>query len=31
MLEVRDEQDEEIKKYTYQKDITTLIIPKGNH
>lgn len=31
MLEVRDDQDEEIKKYTYDKDITSLIIPKGNH
>jgi ERCC4-related helicase len=29
-LEVRDEEDEEIKKYTFDKDITELVIPKDN-
>ena len=30
-LEVRDEEDEEIRKYTYEKDIQELVIPKDNH
>ena len=30
-LEVRGEDDEEIKKYTYQKDVTELIVPKFDH
>jgi hypothetical protein len=30
MLEVRSELDEEIKKYTFEKNITELVIPKDN-
>ncbi len=30
MLEVRSELDQEIKKYTFEKNITELIIPKDN-
>ena len=30
-LEVRGEDDEEIKKYIFQKDVTELIVPKNDH
>jgi len=30
-LEVRGEDDEEIKKHTFQKDVTELIVPKLDH
>jgi ERCC4-related helicase len=31
MFEVRDEQDEEIKKYTYDKNIVEVLIERENH
>lgn len=31
MFEVRDEEDEEIKKYTHDKNIIEIIIEKENH
>lgn len=30
-FEVRDDQDEEIKKYTYDKDIQEIIVSKDGH
>lgn len=31
MFEVRDEEDEEIKQYTHEKNITEIIVEKENH
>ena len=31
MFEVRDEDDLEIKKYTHDKDIVEILIPRANH
>ena len=31
MFEVRDEEDEEIKKYTHNKNIVQILIDKANH
>jgi ERCC4-related helicase len=31
MFEVRDEEDEEIKKYTHDKDIVEIVVEKENH
>ena len=30
-LEIYDEDDEEIKKYIYDKDVTELLVPKFDH
>ena len=31
MFEVRDEEDEEIKQYTHDKNIVEILIPRANH
>ena len=31
MFEVRDEEDDEIKKYTFDKDIVEIVVEKEDH